>query len=64
MLMRMRKSKPLISSRVSIHGRSVTRPLNEGIMAVPIPVEQRASVDAEMKDFISRNKQKEQYMNK
>lgn len=61
----MRKSKPLVAGRVSAFGRRpVIRPLNDGIMAVPILTEQRASADAEMKDFINRHKQKEQVSHK
>jgi hypothetical protein len=63
--MLMRKSKPLVAGRVSVFGRRpVIRPLDDGIMAVPIPNEQRANADTEMKDFIHRHKQKKEFLNK
>jgi hypothetical protein len=63
--MLVRKSKPLIAGRVSVFGRRpVIHPLDDGIMAVPIPTEQRSSADEEMKDFIKRHKQNKKFSNR
>jgi hypothetical protein len=60
-----RKSKPLVAGQVSVFGlRPVIRPLDDGIKAVPISNEQRASADAEMKIFIHRHKQKTKFLHK
>jgi hypothetical protein len=56
----MRKLKPIVAGQVSALGRRpVIRPLDDGIMAVPIPSDQRASAHEEMKDYIHRHKRKE-----
>ncbi|WP_240416630.1 hypothetical protein [Paenibacillus periandrae] len=61
----MRKSKPLIAGRVSVFGnRPVIRLLDDGVMVVPIPSDQRASADVEMKEYINRHKQKCQFSHK
>jgi hypothetical protein len=61
----MRKTKPTVTRRVSVIGRRlVIRPLDDGIMTVPIATEQRASADAEMKDFINRLKKNDQLSSK
>jgi hypothetical protein len=61
----MRKSKPLIAGQVSAFGRRpVIRPLDDGIMAIPIPSDQRESANEQMKDFIQRKKQNEQNLHK
>ncbi|MGG4393304.1 hypothetical protein ABEX25_03170 [Paenibacillus thiaminolyticus] len=53
----MRKSKSLTIGRTEhLSDRSDICPVDDGVMAVPIPREYRKSADAEMKDFINRNK--------
>lgn len=57
----MRKSKPLVAGQISAFGRRpVIRSLDDGIMAVPIPPEERDNAHEEMRDFIRRQKEKEQ----
>lgn len=61
----MRKTKPIVAGRVSVIGRRpVIRPLDDGIMTVPIAPEQRASAHAEIKDFINRRKKNDQLSSK
>jgi hypothetical protein len=46
-----------------VAGRSATvgdRPLDDGIMAVPIPADHRRTIDADMKAFIKRHKESDQ----
>ncbi|WP_146259549.1 hypothetical protein [Paenibacillus dendritiformis] len=53
----MRQSKPLTIGRTGrLSDRSGIRPIDDGIMAVPIPSEYRVNADKEMKDFIHRKK--------
>jgi hypothetical protein len=57
----MRKSKPLVAGQISAFGRRpVIRSLDDGIMAVPISPEERDNAHEEMRDFIRRQKEKEQ----
>ena len=57
----MRKFKPVVAGRVSAIGRRpVIRPLDDGIMAIPLPPEERAEAHKEMHEFIRRHKEKEQ----
>ncbi|MFL1674368.1 hypothetical protein [Paenibacillus dendritiformis] len=53
----MRKSESTtIGRKVYLSQRSIIRPADDGIMAVPIPSEYRVIAENEMKDFIYRNK--------
>ncbi|GBG08549.1 hypothetical protein PAT3040_03136 [Paenibacillus agaridevorans] len=58
----MRKVKTVVAGRVSAIGRRpVIRPLDDGIMAIPIPPEERAEAHEEMREFIRRSKEKAQF---
>lgn len=57
----MRKLKTVVAGRVSAIGRRpVIRPLDDGVMAIPIPPEERAGAHEEMREFIRRYKEKDQ----
>lgn len=58
----MRKVKTVVAGRVSAIGRRpVIRPLDDGIMAIPIPPEERAEAHKEMHEFIRRSKEKTEF---
>ncbi|MCF2939982.1 hypothetical protein L1N85_16310 [Paenibacillus alkaliterrae] len=55
-----RKNRLLAIPTVSAIGRRpVIRPLDDGIMAIPLPPEDRDEAHKEMREFIRRNKEKE-----
>ncbi|SDK01525.1 hypothetical protein [Paenibacillus naphthalenovorans] len=57
----MRKSKPLVAGQIAAFGRRpVIRSLDDGVMAIPIPPEERDDAHEEMRDFIRRQKEKKQ----
>jgi hypothetical protein len=61
----MPKSKTLTAGRVAFVGdRPTVRPLDDGIMAVPIPASERAEAHAQMKEFIKSHKENAQVTNK
>lgn len=61
----MHKSKPLVAGQISAFGRRpVIRSLDDGIMTVPIPPEERDEAHEEMRDFIRRHKEKSKHQNK
>ncbi|WP_175400589.1 hypothetical protein [Paenibacillus sp. KS1] len=52
----MHKSKSLQTVRVIGRKDGNIDPLDDGILAVPIPAQHRADADIEMKNYIQRNK--------
>ncbi|MCM3289192.1 hypothetical protein M3661_03515 [Paenibacillus sp. MER 180] len=56
----MHKSKSLQTVRVIGRKDGNIDPLDDGILAVPIPAQHRADADIEMKNYIQRNKHNKQ----
>lgn len=55
----MRKFKTVVAGRVyAVSRRPVIRPLDDGIMAIPILPKDRADAHAEMREYIRRRKEK------
>ncbi|MCY7487473.1 hypothetical protein [Paenibacillus alvei] len=60
----MHKSKSLQPVRVIGQKDDIIRPLDDGILAVPIPAQHRADADIDMKNYIQRNKHNKQSLQK
>jgi hypothetical protein len=57
-----RKSKPSVARQVSVIGRrTVVRTLDDGIMTIPIPPEDREHAHEDMHEYIRRQEEKSQY---
>lgn len=58
----MRKTKPLVLGRVpfGVRVRPAYRRIDDGILALPIPDDQRAEADANMKAFVKCHKESTQ----
>jgi|GEM_PF-2933985 len=56
----MRKFKSVVAGQVSVYGkRPVIRPLDDGILAVPIAQEERDQAHQEMREFMKRHNEQE-----